>query len=337
VRVARLHHKGDVRLHDEMRPEPGDAMSLVRITDVGLCGSDLHWFAEGGIGDAQIGQRPLVLGHEMAGIVEVGPLAGMSVAVDPAIPCGLCVLCLQGNRNLCPSVRFAGHGADDGGLRELITWPSELLHPLPSTITTTEGAVLEPLGVALHALDLSGMRTGGTAAVVGCGPIGLLLVQLLLASGAASVVAIDPLEHRRQAALDFGATLALAPGGPSDHAATIDAVGRPGVDVAFEVAGVNNAVEHAIALTTPGGRVVLVGIPESDRISFTASVARRKGLTIMLVRRMKEDVYPRCIRLVEQGRVDALSVVTHRFPLDQIQDAFVHASSRAGLKVIVQP
>lgn len=113
MKAARLHDRGNIELHDEERPKPADGMSLVRVTDVGLCGSDLHWFAEGGIGDAQIGQRPLVLGHEIAGVVEAGPLMGMPVAVDPAIPCGQCVLCLKGHRNLCPTVRFAGHGAID--------------------------------------------------------------------------------------------------------------------------------------------------------------------------------------------------------------------------------
>jgi len=337
VRAARLHGKGNVRLCDEERPEPADGWSLVRVTDVGLCGSDLHWFAEGGIGDAQIGQRPLVLGHEIAGVVETGPLMGTAVAVDPAIPCGACVLCLQGHRNLCPTVRFAGHGENDGGLREFMTWPTELLHPLPNTITTTEGAVLEPLGVALHALDLSGLRTGSTAAVMGCGPIGLLLLQLALVAGAARVVAVDPLEHRRHAALAFGAAIALAPEDLSDRGSRVDAVGHLGVDIAFEVAGVNDAVEQAIDVTMPGGRVVLIGIPEDDRTSFRASVARRKGLTLIMARRMKEDVYPRSIRLVEQGRVDASSVVTHRFQLERVEDAFVQASSRAGLKVVVQP
>ena len=337
MRTARLHGIGNVQLRDEERPELADGMSLVRVTDVGLCGSDLHWFTEGGIGDARIGPHPLVLGHEIAGVVEAGPLIGRPVAVDPAIPCGECILCLQGHRNLCPTVRFAGHGENDGGLREYMTWPTELLHPLPSAITTTEGAVLEPLGVALHALDLSGLRTGSTAAVMGCGPIGLLLVQLALVAGAATVVAVDPLEHRRHAALALGAALALAPDDLSDRGAIVEAVGQLGVDVAFEVAGVNDAVEQAIAMTMPGGRVVLVGIPEGDRTSFRASVARRKGLSLMMARRMKEDVYPRGIRLVAQGRVDASSVVTHRFPLDRVEEAFVKASSRAGLKVVVQP
>jgi len=337
MRVARLHAKGDVQLHEEDRPEPGEGMSLVRVTDVGLCGSDLHWFADGQIGDARIGQRPLVLGHEISGVVEAGPLAGTRVAVDPAIPCGKCSLCLKGLRHLCPIVRFAGHGEHDGGLREFMTWPTALLHPLPDAITTTEGAILEPLGVAMHALDLSGLRTGSTVAVMGCGPIGLLLVQLALAAGAATVLAVDPLEHRRAAALAFGAAISLAPEDLSDCGSTVEAVGHLGVDVAFEVAGVNNAVEQAIDVAMPGGRVVLVGIPGDDRTSFRASVARRKGLTLMMARRMKEDVYPRGIRLVEQGRVDASSVVTDRFSLERVADAFVQASSRSGLKVVVQP
>ena len=309
----------------------------MRVTDVGLCGSDLHWSAEGGIGDAQIGQRQLILGHEIAGVVEAGPLMGTPVAVDPAILLRLVRSVPEEAPQPVPDRSFRRTRRERRGLREFMTWPTGLLHPLPSTITTTEGAVLEPLGVAPHALDLSGLRTGSTAAVIGCGPIGLLLVQLALAAGAARVVAVDPLEHRRHAALAFGAALALAAEDLSDRGATVDAVGHLGVDVAFEVAGVNDAVEQAIAMTMPGGRVVLIGIPVGDRTSFRASVARRKGLTLMMARRMKEDVYPRGIRLVEQGRVDASSVVTHRFSLNRVEDAFAQTSSRAGLKVVVQP
>jgi L-iditol 2-dehydrogenase len=295
-----------------------------------LCGSDLHWFEDGGIGDAQL-HAPLVLGHEIAGMIHDGPRAGMAVAVDPAIPCGTCRQCRSGHRNLCPTVRFAGHGLQDGGLRELLAWPSTLLHPLPEPISTTEGAMLEPLGVAIHALDLGQLRTAAGIAVVGCGPIGLLLVETAIASGATSVLAVDPLAHRRNEAWRRGANVALTP------AEVAGRLGEFEVDVAFEVAGNDDAVARAMSVVRPGGRVILAGIPSDDRTSFPASLARRKGLTIALVRRMKEDVYRRGIRLVESGRVDVSSLVTARFPLEKAADAFALAVARTGLKVVIQP
>jgi L-iditol 2-dehydrogenase len=332
VRALRLHRPGDVRLGVEDPPVAGPGETLVRVTDVGLCGSDLHWFEEGGIGDAAL-TRPLILGHEIAGVIADGPRAGTPVAVDPAIPCDLCRQCRRGHRNLCPTIRFAGHSGQDGGLRELLPWPTGLLHPLPPGVSTTEGAVLEPLGVAIHALDLGHVRPASSIAVVGCGPIGLLLIQAALASGATSVVAVDPLPHRRDEAQRRGARTALAP----DEIAE-----RPGefeveVDVAFEVAGNDQAVQHAMTAVRPGGRVVLAGIPSDDRTSFPASLARRKGLTLSLVRRMKDDVYERGLRLLETGRVDAKSLVTARFPLEAAEEAFAQAVARSGLKVVIQP
>src|SRR5215207_2530262 len=327
MRVLRLHAPGELRLDEEDAPVAAPGETVVRVTDVGLCGSDLHWFEEGGIGDAQL-NRPLVLGHEIAGVVDDGPRAGTPVALDPAIPCGTCRQCRSGQRNLCPTIRFAGHGAQDGGLRELLAWPSTLLHPLPGSMSTTEGAVLEPLGVAIHALDLGHLRTAASIAVVGCGPIGLLLIQAALASGATSVLAVDPLSHRQDAARHRGADIALAPSDVRQRLRELE------VDVAFEVAGNDEAVEQAMSVVRPGGRIVLAGIPSDDRTSFPASLARRKGLTIALVRRMKEDVYDRGIRLVETGRVDAASLVTGRFPLEKAADAFESAVARTGLKVL---
>src|SRR3954462_11583862 len=210
MRVVRLHASHDLRLVAEEPPAVPAGSTLVRVTDVGLCGSDLHWFEEGGIGDSRL-SWPVVPGHEIGGIVHEGPLAGTPVAVDPAIPCGTCPSCTRGHRNLCPHVAFAGHGTIDGGLRELMAWPTELLHPLPPALDTTGGAVLEPLGVAIHALDLGHLRPACTIAVLGCGPIGLLLLQAALASGATAALAVDPLAHRREEAVRRGATLALAP------------------------------------------------------------------------------------------------------------------------------
>ncbi|WP_298461098.1 zinc-binding dehydrogenase [uncultured Cellulomonas sp.] len=347
MKVARLHGLGDVRLHEEPAPVAVDGESLVRVTAVGLCGSDLHWFGEGGIGDAQLSE-PLVLGHEMAGVVEGGPSHGRRVAIDPAWPCGHCEDCLRGHRNLCRAVRFAGHGRNDGGLRELMAWPDHLLHPVPDSISDADTAMLEPLGVALHAHDLARPRAAETVAVIGCGPIGLCLVQLARATGAATVIAVEPLEHRRAAAAAMGADVVLDPGAGSGSshvtaqvtaqvtAAIADATGGRGVDVAFEVAGNDHAVALAVEAAAPGGQVILAGIPGEDTTSFPASVARRKGLTLKLSRRMQE-MYPRTIRLVDRGLVDVRSVVTHTFALDDVAEAFATADARTGLKVVVSP
>jgi L-iditol 2-dehydrogenase len=327
--AARLHGVADLRMVREPRPVAGPEASLIRVTAVGLCGSDLHWYAEAGIGDAKL-VEPLVVGHEFAGVVEGGPLDGRRVAVDPAIPCGRCATCRDGYHNLCPDVRFAGHGLVDGALREFVTWPTALLHPLPDTLSDADGAMLEPLGVAIHALDLGLLRVGASVAVVGCGPIGLFLVQLAKIAGASTVIALDPLVHRARAAGEFGADHVLR-----DVAGLSEIAGR-GVEVAFEVAGNDHAVEAALVATRPGGRVVLVGIPEDDRTAFPASLARRKGLTLALARRMNH-AYPRAIRLVEQGRVDVTSVVTDRYPLSRAAEAFEAAISRTGMKVVVEP
>ena len=326
MKVSRLNGAGDLRLGDEPLPDVPAGYSLVRVTAVGLCGSDLHWYAEGGIGDARV-ERPLVLGHEFAGIVEGGPRHGERVAVDPAMPCGRCASCRAGHHNLCPDVRFAGSGVQDGALAEFVAWRSDLLHPLPDELTDADGALLEPLGVAIHAFDLGHVRLGATVGVFGCGPIGLLLLQVARAAGAARVVATDPRPHRRAAARRLGA---------DDVVGAEDAGGLGDVDVAFEVAGTNDAVDAAIAAARPGARVVLVGIPDDDRTTFSASVARRKGLTIVLVRRMK-DVYPRAIALVRQQRVDVGGLVTARYPLGAVDEAFRVAAARAGLKVVVEP
>jgi L-iditol 2-dehydrogenase len=332
VKVARLHGIGDVRLHDEPVPRPGAGESLVRVTSVGLCGSDLHWYAEAGIGDAAL-ERPLTVGHEFAGVVESGPLAGRRVAVDPANPCGACEVCHAGHRHLCPTVVFAGHGRNDGALREYLAWPTHLLVPLPDSLSDADGAVLEPLGVAVHALDLAHIKVGTSVAVVGCGPIGLLIVQAARAAGATTVVAVEPLEHRRDAAKRYGADVVLSPQ-EAQADAWHDIVGL-GVDVAFEVGGNDAAVETAMVAARPGARVVLVGIPETDRTSFPAALARRKGLTIAMSRRMGE-VYPRATALVTAGRVDIASLVTATYPLERVTEAFEAAVARTGLKVVVR-
>jgi len=319
MKVIRLHDPNNLHLHDEPVPVPGLGETLVRVKAVGICGSDLHWFGEAGIGDARL-EKPLVLGHEFAGEIADGLRKGERVAVDPAVPCSVCGFCLQGNPNLCEHLRFAGHGSEDGALREYLAWSTACLHSLPDTLSDEDGVMLEPLGVAIHAVDLGKLRVGMTVGVFGCGPIGLLVIQIARLAGATEVFVTEPLPHRLEAARDLDAR-----------------EWKPGqdVDVAFEVAGENAALETAVAAVKPGGRVLLAGIPAADRTSFPASIARRKGLTFKMVRRTK-FTYPRAIHLVKSGQVDVRSLVSHRFLLEQVQEAFTVAQRREGLKVIIE-
>ena len=338
MRTARLHAVGDLRVTDEPVPDAGPGMSLVQVTAVGICGSDLHWWDEGAIGDAKL-THPLVLGHEGAGVIAEGPRAGQRVAIDPAIPCQTCRACRDGYRNLCYRLKFSGHGDTDGMMREFMAWPTTALHPLPDRLSDVDGAMLEPLGVAIHSVDLGHLPFGGTASVIGCGPIGLLLIGVLKAAGASSVLAIEPLAHRRKAAGRLGADVVADSAefaGEGDVMGELTGAIGGGVDVAFEAAGNDEGVELAMASARPGGRVVLAGIPGDDVIRFGASLARRKGLTIAMVRRMNE-VYPRAISLAERGVVDLGSVVTSRTGLGEIPAAFGDAARRTGLKAIIEP
>ncbi len=336
MKALRLHGIGDLRLHDEPAPAPVGDEALLRIGAVGLCGSDRHWFAEGGIGDAQLSE-PLVLGHEFVATIESGPRTGERVAVDPAKPCHACAPCAAGLAHLCLNLRFAGHGTTDGALRTWMAWPDPLLHTIPDSVLDAEGTLLEPLGVALHALDLGRIGPGMTVGVFGCGPIGLLLVQALSAAGASVVLATDRLPHRVKTAVELGAAHGIVACAGAVEAGVLTGAVRAGVDVAFEVAGDDGAIDDAIVSTRPGGRVVLVGIPTGDRTSFKASIARRKGLTLLVCRRMQESDLPRAIRLVESGAVRLSPLVTGRYALDEWPEAFAALQSHSGLKVVVNP
>jgi len=198
-----------------------------------------------------------------------------------------------------------------------------------------DGAMLEPLGVALHAVDLGSLKMGMKVGVFGCGPIGLLIIRIARLMGASQIISTDILPHRLDLARELGAVAILAAEDGAEWKEVWTESSREGVDVAFEVAGENAAVETAVASARPGGTVVLVGIPGSDTTSFQASTARRKDLTIKLSRRMKH-AYPRAIKLIEKGLVDVRSLVTHRFQLDDYEEAFSVARRREGLKVVVE-
>jgi L-iditol 2-dehydrogenase len=328
MRVSRLYGIHDVRVEDKAVPEPGPSEVLLKIASVGTCGSDVHYYVEGAIGD-QVVTDPITMGHEFSAWVaglgegvdaEELPI-GQLVAVEPAIPCGVCEYCLHGHPNLCPDVRFCGTPPIDGVFAEYAVMPAENCFPLPEGFTPEEGALLEPLGIAIHTVDLAHLKVGETIAILGAGPVGLLTAAVARAAGAGEIYMTEPIAERREFALETWADGVFNPDEEDVVEALMTVTGGRGVDVAFEAAGAEETPDQAARVTRPGGKVVVVGIPSDDKMVMTASQVRRKGLTIKLVRRMKHT-YPRAIRMVDTGMVDVAMLATHIFSLEEIQQAF---------------
>jgi len=344
MRAARLHGIRDLRLEDLHRPTPGPGEVLLKVASVGICGSDVHYYLDGRIGD-QVVTAPIIMGHEFsAWVAELGAgveglEVGQLVAVEPAIHCGECESCQHGHPNLCPDVRFCGTPPVDGVFAEYTVMPAKNCFPLLQGLGPVEGAILEPLGVAIHAVDLAHLKPGQTIAVLGAGPIGLLTAAVAKVSGVSAIYMTEPLAYRRQFALDYVADAASNPyeNGTDVITKIMRLTGGRGVDVAFEAAGASETPDQAAALARAGGKVIVAGIPSDDTMAFTASITRRKGLTIKLVRRMKHT-YPRAIRLVQTGMVDVKSLVTHIFPLERIAEAFevIAAYDDGVLRAVVQ-
>lgn len=320
MRAVLLHGPEDVRVEEIPVPPLEDGQVRLRSRSVGICGSDLHHFREGSTGGEE-NEDPFVLGHELSGEVtaesagRLGLSPGTVVAIDPADPCGECEWCERGHHNLCPNVRFKGVAEHPGGLAEYIDVSPEQVIPVPEDLGPDDAALLEPLGVAIHAVDLAAIDVMDTVAVLGAGPIGLLIAQVAQVAGAGECVVIDPLRYRTEAAERFGADRTA-----EHHRAVADWTDGRGVDVVIEATNAPEGVEHAVESVRIGGTIVLVGIPEGNQYELTASTARRKGVTIKFCRRMG-DVYSRAIELATTRRVELDPLVTHRFPLEETPEA----------------
>jgi L-iditol 2-dehydrogenase len=322
------------------QPRAADDEVLIAVEAVGICGSDLHYYLEGAIGQQLIEAGGFVPGHEFAGRIaderaeRYGLAPGTLVAVDPATPCGRCEWCQRGQVNLCPFVVFKGAPPHMGAMTRLIAARPEALFPVPDGFDATDAVMLEPLGVAVHAVDLARPRLLETCAVIGCGAIGLLGLQVAKVAGVGQTFAVEPLADRRELALALGADRAVG-----SVAELSDATSGRGVDLVIEATDVREGFQLAAEAARIGGRAVLVGIPEGDGYApVQASLARRKGLSVKFSRRMGH-VYPRAIELVRRGRVDVRRIATHHFPLARAAEAFARQAARADgiIKAILHP
>jgi L-iditol 2-dehydrogenase len=342
MKAMRLYGPGDFRLDELPVPVPGPGEVLLQVLSVGVCGSGVHYFLDGGIGEDKV-TEPFVIGHEFsARVVGLGPgvsepAVGTRVAVEPAISCGHCELCEEGHPNLCENILFCSTPPTEGSLREYMTHPAELCFPLPDSIGDGEGAVLEPIGIALHAVRMAKLRPGDTIAILGSGPIGLLCLQVAMMSGARAAYVTDVVPGRLEMAKKFGATAVFRADKGDPVLWIVDQTEGRGVDVAFETAWAEETVGQAVEVARRGGKVMLVGIPREDEACYPAHPARRKGLTLKYVRRMKHT-YPRAIAMVRDGVLDASTVITHRFPLERASEAYqLVASYKDGvIKAVIE-
>jgi len=325
-----------------MPAEPSPGKAKVRIHAVGICGSDKHLFLHGAIGETKI-TEPFMLGHEAMGTVEaVGSdadkhLIGKRVAVEPAIPCHHCELCVRGDMNLCPNILFLGHPPTPGAFQEYIVHPCDLLEPLPDTVSDAGAVLLEPLAVVVHAFDLGKIRMGSRIAVLGSGSIGLLCVWMAKMLQPEMVLATDLYDYRLKAASKVGATNTVNASREDVVARAKEISGGRGFDVVIEAASSDDTAEQMVELAAPGAKILLIGITPSDRISFCHASARRKGLTIFMVRRSRNTLKRSVLMMPALKPVEDL-LVTHRGQLEDCQEMLEISSSYQDgvIKAIVQ-
>ncbi len=333
MKAIRLNNIQNLQLVDIPKPLKKEGQVLLRLASVGICGSDIHYLVNGGTDSSTI-ESPLILGHEFSAYISEGVNNGKLAAIDPAISCGHCEFCREGSPNFCTELLFAGSPGMDGAMQEFLYWPENNVYPLTEGFTPEQGAMLEPLGVAIHALKLAKIKPGMDIGIIGAGPIGLLTLQLAKSIGVGRIFVTDKLNNRLEAAIKCGATdVYLADG--TEISRVHSETNTRGLDVVFEAAGDDGtAVETAVQFAKFGAKIVLIGIPEKDETAFSASTARRKGLTIKVSRRM-QHTYPTANRLVSEGLIDFEPLITHRYPLVSFQEAFDTAAARVGIKVMI--
>jgi (R,R)-butanediol dehydrogenase/meso-butanediol dehydrogenase/diacetyl reductase len=350
MKAARFHGRGDIRIDDVPDPQVGPGQVEVSVDWCGICGTDLHEFLEGPIFIPQKGaphpitgaELPVVMGHEFAGVVSAvgsgvtGVGEGDRVAVEPYYVCGNCVACAEGRYNICRKLGFVGLSGQDGGFAERCVVDERWVHPL-GDLPTDIGALVEPLAVGYHAVRLSGLRPGGSAAVFGAGPIGLVTTAALKAAGAGRVIVVEPAAARKAKATGAGADEVLDPTG-TDVPDAIRDLTAGGADVAFECAGVDAVLAAAIGSVRPGGTVVNVAIwghvPQVAMNDLVLSEVTVVGSLAYC------GDHADTIALLRDGKVDAEQFITGRIGLADLVDGGFRElidNKEENVKILVSP
>ncbi|MFA4014970.1 MAG: hypothetical protein RUDDFDWM_000036 [Candidatus Fervidibacterota bacterium] len=342
MKAAVLHGINDLRIEEvDMPTITSDEQVLIRIRAVGVCGSDIHYYREGRIGRFVV-KEPLILGHECAGeVVEVGKAVkglkpGDKVAIEPGVGCRRCKYCHEGRYNLCPQEKFMATPPTHGAFAEYVVWDGDFVFKLPDETSFEAGALCEPLAVALHAVNISEMRSASTVAVLGCGPIGLALIQAAIASGASSVIATDIYSLRLNKALEMGATYVFNANEVDAVSAILEATDGEGADVVFEAAGSVVTQRQAFSVVKSGGVIVLVGMTPEDKNEVPLLDLITREYQVRGILRYANS-YPQAVALTATGKVNLLPMVTHRFPLEKTVEALELADTKKdeAIKVMV--
>jgi L-iditol 2-dehydrogenase len=329
--VAELVGQREFRLSEQPIDPPGPGEVQVRVGGVGICGSDVHSYAEGAIGDTPC-VYPMVLGHEPAGtIVKLGDgVTGFSVgdraALEPAIFCYHCEFCRAGQHNICANIKFLSNPGYPGFFREFVNLPVVNIFPLPPHVSLELGTIVEPLAVAMHSMQFAAIQPGDTVAVFGTGPIGLLTIASLKVAGAGRIWAIEPVKHRRDMAKQMGADEALDPEQGDVCGQILAETGGRGVDCAIDCAAKEHTHNQAFRVARNGGRMVLTGIHSAAVVPFEVSHMRRKELAIYNVRRSNHEPGD-ALKLISEKAEWFAPLVTHRRPLAEIAKAFTLAEA----------
>lgn len=324
----------DLKLSVETRPvpKPDADQVLVKVEAVGVCGSDVHFYREGHIGDMVV-KKPICLGHEMSGtIVAVGAdvdkkRIGQRVAVEPQRPCRRCDQCSAGRYNLCRNIEFYAAPPIDGAFCHYVTIQDEFAFELPDSVSFEAGAMLEPLSVAIAALRKGHVKPGSRVLIAGAGPIGVICAQAARAYGAKEIIVTDLVESRRNKVLNYGATRVIDPS--KEDIRGLD------VDCFIDATGAAPAVKSGIFATGPNGYAVIVGMG-SDEMMLPVSYIQAKEISVTGIFRYT-DSWPTAIHLVASGLVELDSLVTGKYTLDQVQEAFENDKNPDSLKSMVYP
>lgn len=325
MKVAVMNGIGKMGYVEREIPQPADNEVLVKLEYVGICGSDMHYYETGRIGDYVV-KPPFVLGHEPGGVVvEVGKNVkhlkiGDRVALEPGKTCGHCEYCKEGKYNLCPDVVFFATPPVDGVFQEYVAHEAALCFKLPDNVDTMEGALIEPLAVGFHAANQGGAHAGQTAVVFGAGCIGLVSMMALKAEGVSKIYVVDIMQKRLDKALELGATGVIN----SMDKNVQDEISRltegKGVDLVIETAGMEITTRQAIHIAKKGSTIVLVGYSKTGEMTLPLSLALDKELTFKTVFRYRH-IYPMAIEAVASGKVNLKGIVSNVFSFDDIQNA----------------